>query len=672
MLHQWIGRATGLLGVINVPLGLTLYGSPKWTFILYALWMAFLLVLYFVQQHKVYKHMEDREFHGRDERSEVTIEEKKKGGLGKFLGPLAAGAGAVFLAKKLGHRDDHSEYSDETSLTSRGDGHGHHHRNDSYPVEDKREKKKGGMMTNLLSGAAVAAAGIFASKYINKDKDKRRDHDEEYSAVGLESPRRNDRHSRPPQPAYSDYTESSVVEEIRRDHPPRGAILPAAAGAAIGTAAAAGVERHRSRSRSRSHGRHDRPRTPPMSKAPGGRLDRRDSYSSYTETVSPSARVEPSNKGRNAIIGGLGLGWLGRKLSQRKDDREERRLNEIRMREDEDRRASTNTKYTGTGRPAVGARRNTYDSMTESDLTSDYTSVHLGPRRAETMPLGGNMPPLNAGTRLNPNDRLNPNENTIPMPSVPPRDTYQEHLDDSYLSRRRNSRERRDAEAAAGAAGAALAAAEADMRRQSRSNSRYRSSSRGGAREGERMAAAVKVRVGDQDVTVQRLTKDQQAERERRRRRGSLSDSEMTSSVTPRYRRDESRRRDDSASGVASSRRDQRRADRAADAEIAHMEGLNANSPLQPPNPAFARGRHGPVKDSGYYGGTGGGKLGEGGVGLMSGESLGPTESHGTWSAASPPPGSIPLEEVEARRRERAARRRAERSQRGGESVDYN
>src|SRR5699024_3761789 len=39
MIHQWSGRAIALLGIVQVPLGLTLYGSPKYLFILYALWM---------------------------------------------------------------------------------------------------------------------------------------------------------------------------------------------------------------------------------------------------------------------------------------------------------------------------------------------------------------------------------------------------------------------------------------------------------------------------------------------------------------------------------------------------------------------------------------------------------------------------------------------------------
>ncbi|KAH0361513.1 hypothetical protein KCU65_g8687, partial [Aureobasidium melanogenum] len=48
MLHQWLGRAIALLGLAQIPLGMTLYGSPKYLFILYALAVFALLVLYFI------------------------------------------------------------------------------------------------------------------------------------------------------------------------------------------------------------------------------------------------------------------------------------------------------------------------------------------------------------------------------------------------------------------------------------------------------------------------------------------------------------------------------------------------------------------------------------------------------------------------------------------------
>ncbi|KAI4761374.1 hypothetical protein E4T52_06488 [Aureobasidium sp. EXF-3400] len=47
-LHQWLGRAIALLGIAQLPLGMTLYGSPKYLFILYAVAVFALILLYFI------------------------------------------------------------------------------------------------------------------------------------------------------------------------------------------------------------------------------------------------------------------------------------------------------------------------------------------------------------------------------------------------------------------------------------------------------------------------------------------------------------------------------------------------------------------------------------------------------------------------------------------------
>jgi len=48
ILHHWLGRVVGLLGIAQVGLGLTVYGSPKSLFILYALAVFVLIVAYFI------------------------------------------------------------------------------------------------------------------------------------------------------------------------------------------------------------------------------------------------------------------------------------------------------------------------------------------------------------------------------------------------------------------------------------------------------------------------------------------------------------------------------------------------------------------------------------------------------------------------------------------------
>ena len=52
MIHQWLGRAIALLGIAQIPLGLTLYGSPKVLFILYALAVALWLFIWFTLSYR--------------------------------------------------------------------------------------------------------------------------------------------------------------------------------------------------------------------------------------------------------------------------------------------------------------------------------------------------------------------------------------------------------------------------------------------------------------------------------------------------------------------------------------------------------------------------------------------------------------------------------------------
>lgn len=601
MLHQWMGRATVILGIVQVPLGLTLYGSPKWTFIVYSLWMAFLLVFYFINQYRSYGVREDG--HYREEGT--VIEEKKSGGFGNILAPLAAGAGAVWLGKKFGGKkhDDHSEV-----IPSR---HGSR-RNSGSSIEGKHEDKGGGLFKKLLAGAAVASAGIFAKKYY----DKRHVRDEEYSAVAHDTPSR--RPSRRHEPIQSDYTDSTI--EVRRVDDVGGT----AAAAAMGAAHHPG-----------------RPTTPKPTKSPG--RHRRDSYDSYDSLGSPSRRDDGGgHTGRNAILAGLGFGWLGKKLKDRKDDREQARVDEIRRQELEDDRRHGNrpAKYTGDGytnnRPQGGGRR---DDFTESDLTSDYTSdytsVHPRPGGGPTTLMSASTAPAGAPPVPHMSSHLRHEiVEPIPMPSGP-QGAYDDHHDDSYVSRHNSLRSRRDADAAA-AAGAALAASEAGRQRRT-----DRSRSQGG-RDSSRPSATLKLRVRPDDVTVQRLTNEEAAEREarRRRRRHSLSDSEVSAGPSGRYRRDES------ASRAAAERRAERRAE---------AEGEEDFRPLSPPRPAFAGKK---AKDSAYYSGPSGqpsalpSALG----------SVASPASGGTWSGMMSPTGTgLGSEDAAERRR----RRRAERAQRG-------
>lgn len=98
-----MGRAIALLGIAQVALGLTLYGSPIYLFILYALWVFALLVAYFVFE---YLNQPVIAYDGRGSyvsgtQSEIGQERREgRRGLGALLGAGAAGAGIASLIRR--------------------------------------------------------------------------------------------------------------------------------------------------------------------------------------------------------------------------------------------------------------------------------------------------------------------------------------------------------------------------------------------------------------------------------------------------------------------------------------------------------------------------------------------------------------------------------------------
>ncbi|KKY39289.1 hypothetical protein UCDDA912_g00709 [Diaporthe ampelina] len=154
MLHQWFGRTIALLGIAQVPLGLTLYGSPKYTFILFAVWMAFLLLLYFILEYRAH----DRpDYVVRDGRSEIVRSERKSSG------------GEVIPSRRASYIED-EKYTDRYSERPRKstDEHG------------------GGFMNKFLGVGAGLGAGALIGRMMGKRK--RGVDDDEYSAVATDTP----------------------------------------------------------------------------------------------------------------------------------------------------------------------------------------------------------------------------------------------------------------------------------------------------------------------------------------------------------------------------------------------------------------------------------------------------------------------------------------------------
>lgn len=671
--HQWSGRTIALLGIIQVPLGLTLYGSPKYLFVLYTLWMTFLLLVYFILSYRAESRRELIVLLGRSDagQSRVTESEFYSHGPGRerrehssswmrWVGPLAAGAGIWALLrgrseKKEHHHRDRARSRSRSFISSRGPEVLPSRRgSESYVTEKDSEppRRSGGGFTRVI-GSAAAAMGVskLVSGFMGRRSERR---DEEYSAVSTETPRRH-RSGRGDATTLSEFS-SDYTEYPRRPEETQTSLLPPSANAP---------------------GRGDprRPITPQPMHSRGRELEESE-YSSY---VSPSRRPQDDRRGTGVakgILGGLGMGWFAKKLADRRARREEDRL-----REEEDMRSGlSGSRFTGdgypsptrrdsrrlgpvrraTGHPGAGVAPSEMTSITESSIDTrpmetSYAHGAASTTHPDTVPAVLSVP--GPGARARSRSRSQVRSEHVSMPPMPPDTHSVVHTEaESFMSpsdgrpqRRDSSRRRRAGERAAAVAAARASEVAANER------DRY------GSPSSQPVSVRVKMHDDrDRNVTLRRLT-----ETEARAVRGPASRRDSESSLSER----------DSPSYGRRYRRDssQRRAERSAERRL-HEDQL---APLSPPNPAFAKGGRRP-KDSAYYSGPGPGP-GQAGPSRpvqpsqQTMSSLG-SESHGTWSAMSPSPsgpgkvGGGDAGAAEDRRRRRRLERRGAGSARPSES----
>ena len=713
-LHKWFGRTIALLGIVQVPLGLTLYGSPKVLFILFSLWVALLFFVYFVLNYR-HEGRRDRDVFVEDH-SEAPAA-SSSGGMRHWLGPLAAGAGAWALLRgrhkdkerspSRSRRDSRSRVGSRSrsrshSYYTRTDMQSSRRESDSFIESEKtqpnrKHKSGGGFMDKLFAAGAVAGAGALLTSFMSNRKKK--DRDEEYSAVATDTPSRPPpgRLSRPP-PRRNTVPMSEVsyfTEETGTDLPgsptpdPRryhGSSSAAAAGAAAGVAAAAAIGNSY---RDGSY-RGERPVTPrPSHQRAHSTQEHTVDGSDYSSYRSPSRRTPPASaKAATAgkgLLGGMGLSWFANRFTRRPeaDDVERRRH------EEEDRR--TGSRYTGDeyGSPVRHDRRQrppppsvpsevtqTYSDI--SDSVVEPSTVAPAPSSAAPPPAGGSLQPAypvtpGTNTRQSRSSILRSRQDIEPiaMPEMPPLSDS-----DSVLpAQRRRSESRRRAEAEG------LSAGRSSSRRPSEDgrSSTYPPQSNA-------PSATVKLKVHDDrgNITLRRFTEaEAAAERERtgrgssqQRRPNTAADSvsSLSGTETPgnrRYRRD---------SSVRPSEATERKSELPLPTAPYQAAPPSSSNMLNPPNPPFAGGRR--PKDSAYYSGGQGGQGASGPSGSIPAAghtttSLDSPGSHGTWSAMSPSPApggsSTRTPDVSSNTAaERRRRRRMERSDTGRQpKVDY-
>lgn len=368
---------------MQVPLGLTLFGSPKVLFILYAVWTFLLLVLYFVLS---YRNQPDMGFDDGTtyitDRTGSTRSRRSKRSRGTGIGALAtagaAGAGLAALRNRSRSRSRSRHHGQETTiLSSRRDSRSRINESeftDSYLSDEKYagDRKKGGTWRDRLLGAGAAAGGIFAMKSLFSRK-KKHAPTETGSDVS---------YSRPLGPSEVTQTDLSRLEEgmaptspaNRRDDWRRVEEREAAEAAAM-----AGSPLRKGH----------RP-------APSGTSeDSFDSRTSYSDDH--DARPRPQSYGLKEGVATLGvLGFLKHSFSKKGRKKEEAHVEELREQDLEEeriaRKNSQRRKYTGDGSaPPRRSNRPPSTILSESDLTGITPSV----ARPNIPP----PPPMNTATR---------------------------------------------------------------------------------------------------------------------------------------------------------------------------------------------------------------------------------------------------------------------------------
>lgn len=490
---------------MQVPLGLTLYGSPRVLFILYALWAFVLLILYFILSYINQPEMgfDDRTTYITDRTGSTRTRgsRRSKGhGLGALATAGAAGAGLAALRNRSRSRSRRNGSRQEV-LSSRHDSRSRVESRftDSYLSDEKYAggKKKTGTWKDRLLGAGAAAGGIFAVKSLFNRNKKHHAPTETGSDVS---------YGRPLGPSEVTQTDLSRLEEGRAPASPAARddwrrVEEREAAQAAAMAGSPLRQGHR----------------PPRS---GASMDSFDSRTSFSDELDD--RPPGRSYGLKEGVATLGvLGFLKHSFGKRKNRKEDARAEALRQHDlEEERIARANSKrrkYTGDGVPPRRNRRASTD-YTESELTGITPSVARP---------GMSQPPVES--------TLGPS--TAPIRPPPHADLLSESGSEAYNSP--GGRPHRRHHDSSGMLGPALAGGAAAAAVSTGSPSRRDHSQRRNSRESGVASPPVSVKVkmhnDGRHVTLRRLNEEEAAaEREARRKdrqkrnrngsRSSLSD----------------------------------------------------------------------------------------------------------------------------------------------------
>ena len=575
--HHWFGRLIALLGLAQIPLGLALYGSPVYLFVLYTLAAFALLVIYFVLTHirdkRIGNDYDSRYSYGAGSVVDDRREKRSSGRTGNVVKGALAGAGLFALFDRF--RKRRSERRDDGPEVVGSRRHSGSYVDDEKYSEDERYSDRGGKWEDRLFkiAAPLGAAGVV-TWFLNR---RHKDHDRD-SDTGVYGP--------PPggaMPINDGRYDGQGGRPLPVGPLPLNQPLPS----------------------------HQHPLNHPFP-PPGQRPLERPTSSLAEASYRSASHQRRDGHGFRDGLATLGAFGLARSLwNKRRGRNDDRRL------EDEQNSRVNGHHLTGDGRPP---RRH---PPGESTLTTDSSSIGGHPDRADNIPPipagaypGGSAPPVPGHGR----DRTTveelplggiPRQSMLAMPEIPPdRHGGLFHPDSSgsevYIGSDGRNHWRhhagRDAAAAGvGGAAAGVVAAEAGSSRRDRREPRAdrRASASGGEDSNATPPVSVKVKLHNdgRHVTLRRLPEaEAAAEREARRasrdrsgrRRGdSISSLSGTDGTTERFRRNQaSERQQAEAMRIESERL-------AAARQLAQAQSnpnLPPNVPAPPPIPGSSPG----------------------------------------------------------------------------------
>ncbi|KAE8146199.1 hypothetical protein BDV25DRAFT_162976 [Aspergillus avenaceus] len=362
VIHRWLGRALAILGIIQIPLGLTLYGAPKSLFILFSLAAFALLVTFFLLSY-----LYDTEGYqvGGDYDSRHSYISGPPGpgpgpqrhsSFGRMAAAGAAGAGlASFFRRRSRSRGREDRDESQGSYTEK--------------YSDQESRRGGGFGEKMFKLGALGGGALMAKKFFDRRRNRESD---------AESGRYRRAHTR------SDSMTETTMSRME-------------------------------------DGRRPEPSYPPLNRPPSRVPSRTQSPGSsyyYNTTVLTDDHDRP-HKARNAFFGAGALAAMKNLFSRRKDD-DDRRVEEMRRQEMEEERlarADSKRRYTG---DSYYPRPGRADSFTATDISStDITRPPRGPSHGESTFTGG---PAMSGAVDGPHSELPPGASTRPGTGPDPSD----------------------------------------------------------------------------------------------------------------------------------------------------------------------------------------------------------------------------------------------------------